>query len=72
MMPREFVCEDCGTDVVSFYADAAANDNNNVCLTCLWLRNIGDFAEREALRKFLNRDRIDARLGRLDQEDEPS
>lgn len=51
-MQREFDCIDCGTKVYR-YAETAANDQD-ICVTCLWLRDIADPEEREKLRKFLN------------------
>lgn len=52
--PREYDCRDCGVHVFQYLA-SAANDQE-ICATCLWLREIDDPEEREALRKLLSRD----------------
>jgi hypothetical protein len=50
-MTREFDCADCGTHVYS-YGEAAANDQD-ICATCQWLRDVEDPEDREMLRAFL-------------------
>jgi hypothetical protein len=58
--PREFVCTDCGADVVVFN-EHAANDEP-ICLTCSWLRvNIPDPEKRKKLREWLDQIRKEAR-----------
>lgn len=49
--PREFTCRDCGIHVVSF--DPHHANDQDICVTCMWLRDIADPKEREELRKFL-------------------
>lgn len=51
--PREFTCRDCGTPVVSF-GEQHHNDQD-VCATCSWLRQIEDPVEREKLRAWINK-----------------
>jgi hypothetical protein len=53
--PREFICRDCGIEVVQFVVLEPNLDD--VCMTCLWLRDIADPNERDSLRKVLNRER---------------
>jgi len=53
MTVKEFVCLDCGLDIVSF-GESTANDNP-VCGTCSWIRSLPNEADRERLRTFLNR-----------------
>lgn len=52
--PREFVCTDCGADVVDFTPPLAANDVD-LCGQCKWLRAIPDAEERLKLRRFLEK-----------------
>ena len=47
----EFTCVDCGVDVFHF-GPKAANDQH-VCATCAWLREIEDPADREKLKEWL-------------------
>jgi hypothetical protein len=53
--PHEFTCRDCGTRVYR-YVVHAANDHD-LCVECIWLRDIEDPDERERLRAWLRRDR---------------
>jgi hypothetical protein len=52
-MPREFQCIDCGDHVVSY--TAMADNDQDICAKCLWLRAIEDPEDREMLRALLNR-----------------
>jgi hypothetical protein len=47
-----FVCLDCGADVYRAVSQAA--NDQDICVTCEWIRNIEDPAEREQVRKFLH------------------
>lgn len=51
----EFVCEDCGKNIVSF----GALDTLPVCGVCRFLRAIEDPEEREKVRQHLRHDRSD-------------
>jgi hypothetical protein len=52
--PREFDCIDCGMHVVS-WGPMVANDQD-LCVTCAWLRTVADETERRRLRTFLKRE----------------
>ena len=53
--PREFTCTDCGWDVVSW--GEQADNEQDICAQCSWLRDIKNEAERDKLRKFLQEQR---------------
>jgi hypothetical protein len=50
---RQFTCKDCGDDVFSFGV-IHANDED-VCMTCKWLRSIEDPQDRANLAAFLRK-----------------
>lgn len=58
--PYEFVCRDCGEYVVSWGTIAA--NQQDICVTCSWLRAIEDPVARAAARRFVERadDRLKA------------
>lgn len=58
-MPIEFDCIDCGVHVFQFvnlqFTPGSQANDDHVCAECAFIRTIEDPAEREALRRILQR-----------------
>lgn len=51
--PREFKCLDCGNDVITFGLQTV--NDNDVCLTCEFIRSLATEADRVLARNFLHK-----------------
>lgn len=51
--PHEFVCDDCGANVISWLP--AYDNDQTVCATCSWIRTIPSPDERAKIRGWLER-----------------